>query len=558
MKQLRTLLCCIGRQENQYIREYVEYYKKLGITNICLYDNNYDGEERFEEVIGDYIESGFVILKDYRNRSKCQLQAYQECYKEYGRKYDWICFFDCDEFLTFRDDINISTYLSKDIFKRYNAIKINWMIYGDSGLLRNDGRPLLERITEPVMPLTKKIAYKCPENNHIKTIIRGGLVSPLFMGQPHSTNVAKQCTASGKPVAKAISPFNDMDYDMAWLRHYSTKTIEEYAYKMKRGFPDQDFNDKKRKECVETRFFRYNEITEDKVKIISDILNIDFSYLLEKAKKRTDVQIFMLCYDKKEYDFLDDAVVTPLQCGAANGKDVCILKDNTGNNISELNYIFVENTGIYWIWKNVTNAEYKGNMQYRRRLKGINENTDFEAIFKNYDVICAKPYNYPENYRWIPANTVRDGYGFSHCVDDLDIMGDVVKELYPNYAEDWDKYIVNGQDLYYSSGFILPAEKYDEYCQFMFNCSQGWLKKTGINSRDDLLFWVGKRMGKDMFPRYKMERVDIMNLSREANLYQTRVLGYIGERLFTTWLLHWFPKEKRLELDYEKMENIYI
>lgn len=559
MGKIRTLLCCIGRHENQYIREYVEYYKKLGITNICLYDNNYDGEEHFEDVIGDYIDSGFVILKDYRNQSKCQIRAYEECYKEYSRKYNWICFFDCDEFLTFKDEISIDGYLSSEKFKKYNAIKINWMIYGDNNMLRNDGRPVTERLTEPIMPLEKKVTYNFPENNHIKTIVRGGLVSVKFMNQPHSTNVAKQCNASGIQAERAVSPFNTFDYEQAWLRHYSTKTAEEYADKMLRGFPDQiPLNQEKIKTLVETRFFNYNKITEEKINLFTEKLGIDFSYLLKRVNKRTDVQIFMLCYDKKEYEFLDDAVITPLQCGAANGKDVCELKDNTGDNISAANFIFVENTGIYWIWKNVKNADYKGNMQYRRRLQGINENTDFEKIFSQYDVICAKPYNYPENYKWIPANTVRDGYGFSHCVDDLDIMGEVVKELYPDYAEDWDKYIVNGQDLYYSSGFILPADKYDEYCQFMFNCSQGWLKKTGINNRDELIFHIARNLGAGKYPRYKMEGVDVMKTTYQQQKWQSYLLGFLGERLWTVFLNHNIPEEKRYIVDYEKTENIYI
>ena len=45
---MKTLLCCIGRRENQHIREFVEWYKNLGFTNIVLYDNNYDGEEDFD------------------------------------------------------------------------------------------------------------------------------------------------------------------------------------------------------------------------------------------------------------------------------------------------------------------------------------------------------------------------------------------------------------------------------------------------------------------------------------------------------------------------------
>ena len=73
--------------------------KKIGVTNICLFDNNDKNGESFSDVIGDYIESGFVIVKDVRGESKMQIPCYQTCYDEYNKKYDWIGFFDADEFL---------------------------------------------------------------------------------------------------------------------------------------------------------------------------------------------------------------------------------------------------------------------------------------------------------------------------------------------------------------------------------------------------------------------------------------------------------------------------
>jgi hypothetical protein len=48
---MKTLLCCIGKGENKYAREFVEHYKNIGVTNICLYDNNDDdGEDTIQEV----------------------------------------------------------------------------------------------------------------------------------------------------------------------------------------------------------------------------------------------------------------------------------------------------------------------------------------------------------------------------------------------------------------------------------------------------------------------------------------------------------------------------
>jgi hypothetical protein len=97
---MNVAVCCVGRSENRYIREYVEHYKRIGVDKIFIYDNNFDGEEYFEDVINDHIESGFIDVIDYRNRTLCQLMAYQDCYNKYGVEYDWILFVDCgDEYL---------------------------------------------------------------------------------------------------------------------------------------------------------------------------------------------------------------------------------------------------------------------------------------------------------------------------------------------------------------------------------------------------------------------------------------------------------------------------
>ena len=60
---MKILLCAIGRKENKYARDWVEYHKNIGITKILILDNNHDGEEHFEDVIGDYIDSGFKSIK---------------------------------------------------------------------------------------------------------------------------------------------------------------------------------------------------------------------------------------------------------------------------------------------------------------------------------------------------------------------------------------------------------------------------------------------------------------------------------------------------------------
>ena len=44
------------KNENRYIKEFVEHYKKYGVDKIFLYDNNNVDGERLENIIGEYIK----------------------------------------------------------------------------------------------------------------------------------------------------------------------------------------------------------------------------------------------------------------------------------------------------------------------------------------------------------------------------------------------------------------------------------------------------------------------------------------------------------------------
>ena len=557
---MKTLLCCIGRRENDYIREFVEYHKVLGFTNICLYDNNYDGEEDFHDVIGDYISDGYVILKDYRNRKVCQLDAYNECYKTYGNEYDWIAFFDIDEFMFINCNKTLGEYLARPEFNEYDMIHINWLLFGDGGQTKSDGRGLLQRIVQP-LDLNHITFYSFPDNFHCKSIIRGGLAEVRWNCTPHTpTNDIKCCNSYGLP-CDGNSPFTPYDYRNAGLRHFTTKTAEEYAVKVKRGFPDA--NPTTKEEMVKN-FFKRNEVTAEKVAIFKEKNGIDMSYLLPskfEGEKRKDVQIFTLCYEKKDFQFLNDEAITPLQVGATNGTNVCELKDNVGDNISSGNYFYIENTGTYWIWKNVKDAKYKGQMQYRRPLSGVTGEMNFDEVFSKYDVITCEPFHHPshktptkEEPMIISADTVEQGYAFSNCLDDLLILEMAIKMYYPDYADDYDKYIKKGPNLYYSNGFIMKAEDFDRYSEFLFNCLNGYLQLADIKSQKDLIDHVKYNIETGKYQRYP----DPSKVPQQAIQWQCSIGGFLSERLWTLWLQHNFNDDKILKLPYIKMEeNMY-
>ena len=60
------------------------------------------------------------------------------------------------------------------------------------------------------------------------------------------------------------------------------------------------------------------------------------------------------------------SIYVPLHVGKMGKKDLGYLGDDIGNNISDLNYLFGELTGLFWIWQNINNIDYVGLCHYRR------------------------------------------------------------------------------------------------------------------------------------------------------------------------------------------------
>ena len=257
----KIALCCIAKLENEYIRFFVEYYKNLNFDKIIIYDNNEPDGELFEDVIDDYIKSGFAEIINFRGKKSAIKDAYQDCYDRYNKEYDWIAFFDCDEFLTFADNTkDIHSFLSQEIYSPYQIIQINWMVYGDNEMLDTDGKNVIERFKNPIKPYDFKTIYqKFPENGHIKSILRGGLHHIVWNSPHYPTNrYYRCCNPRGKTVT--ISHKQEIDYSKAYLRHYSTKTIGEWVkYKIMKGNTVYSIG-----ETSFDAFYRYNKKTEEK------------------------------------------------------------------------------------------------------------------------------------------------------------------------------------------------------------------------------------------------------------------------------------------------------
>ena len=232
---MKVAVCAIGKWEEQYLPEWVEHYKNIGFDNILFYDNNEIGNNEQYEVLKPYIDGGFVIYHDFREQQHlyAQKNAYKHSNKKYRCKYDYIAYFDVDEFLELVEHKTIKEFLiSNENFIKFDGIIFNWKLVGDGGLIYNDYKPLKDRFSQSRIIDSK--TFKSIVKNTCEYIIGDGIHS---VHSPFFYNGKVFCTTSGEKISNEVrTKSREHCDDKAYIKHYRTKTIQETVVRAKRGY----------------------------------------------------------------------------------------------------------------------------------------------------------------------------------------------------------------------------------------------------------------------------------------------------------------------------------
>ena len=263
--------CSMGKKENLYSRELISYYMSLGVEKFIFGDNNLLNTEKLSDLLQDYINNNTIdIIEIYENPID-QAKFYGILYEKYKNKCKWLTFFDFDEYLVVHNEkgenILLKEYLSNPIYDKCEAIEFNWLIYGDNEFVYYDNRSTIKRFTTP--------NYNINENRFVKSIIRGNLTKPVFL--PNQTyhrpyKEIKLCNSLGE-ITNYPSFIRHPIYKFAYLKHFITRTAEEFAEKIKRGRTGNRHRNIEKKIYL---FFQYNNFTEEKLKVFEKKLNRSF------------------------------------------------------------------------------------------------------------------------------------------------------------------------------------------------------------------------------------------------------------------------------------------
>jgi len=194
-------------------------------------------------------------------------------------------------------------------------------------------------------------------------------------------------------------------------------------------------------------------------------------------------------------------------------------RDDEGENIAEKNQNYCELTALFWAWKNL-DVDYIGLTHYRRAfMSSINKDSlpdeqELNDIFSRVDVILPNRRNYFIESTW-------DHYKHNHFENDLIEVKNLITNEYPSYLNSFNQ-VMKEKKSHRFNMFIMKKDLLNDYCEWLF----------------DILL--------------KLEqKVDIS----EYDPYQSRIFGFISERLLDVWILNNSIEYEELACKYLEKQN---
>ena len=270
LSKTKVCLCSPAKKENMYLKEFIEHYKSYNVDNIFLYDNNDINGEHFEEVINDYVKSGYVKIINFRGKKNVFYKMLNDCYKRNYLKYDWLIFYEIDEYIFLSNYNDIKKFLIEDKYNNCETIQLNWIMHTDNNNIYYENKPLKIRFPET------KTSFKIAG---IKSILKGKIPN-ITINCVHKINSnLKTCDGFGRRTNISGAGTDRLDNQYYYIDHYFCKSTEEFVNKLNKGDALFNYDNTLARIWV---YFNYNKITKEKIDYIKKHLNVNVS--LESLK----------------------------------------------------------------------------------------------------------------------------------------------------------------------------------------------------------------------------------------------------------------------------------
>jgi hypothetical protein len=171
-------VCAIFRNEAQWLREWIEFHRLVGVTRFLLYDNG--STDDYWSVLRscapacitviDWPDDGELVRRIGWVRAT-QMPAYLDGMRRMTGECTWLAVMDTDEFLVPVRDRDMPTFLRP--FESFGGVVLNWQCFGTSGVRRLPAGKLM------IECLSRRGPRDSKYNRRVKSIVRPERVAPV-------------------------------------------------------------------------------------------------------------------------------------------------------------------------------------------------------------------------------------------------------------------------------------------------------------------------------------------------------------------------------------------
>lgn len=237
-------LCCIVKDEDDAIEEWVAFHLSVGVDFIIVVDNG--PSTNLPTILAPYRQAGVVKLVTFSARGEQQQQAYERVLRKMAGKTRWLGFIDVDEFL-FPSQADTLPEVLRD-FDDYAGVAVNWVSYGSSGHTTAPGGFVIDNFTERgeldhVFPWPRLRQHHLPEdhpeaylpmNTHVKTVLNPSAVKNFRTAHHFSFLPGHLCVTENKePISQPVS--GRVSVEKLRINHYWSKSLADIHKKVDKG-----------------------------------------------------------------------------------------------------------------------------------------------------------------------------------------------------------------------------------------------------------------------------------------------------------------------------------
>ena len=215
----------IFKNENHWLKEWLDYHLTVGVEHFYLYNNDDDPTES-DRILKPYVEQGLVD-NIHAPGAVLQVPCMGNAIRDFHAATHWLAFIDLDEFILPRRSDDIREVLQN--YEFYSGLAIHWTIFGSNGHIK--------RPPNQIDHFLRRAEESFDVNRHIKSIVRPSLVIPETVNHPHFMGY-RSGYAVNEVYRIVDSPFDDYCGNVIRLNHYrvrSRQDMEEVKIPRKRS-----------------------------------------------------------------------------------------------------------------------------------------------------------------------------------------------------------------------------------------------------------------------------------------------------------------------------------